>query len=680
MGSRGDERAVTVQVGAVILLAFVVIAIATYQAQVVPQQNSQVEYNHNQQVHQRMQELRDVIQTVPATGGGGSVAVPLGTTYPARSIFVNPAPPGGTLSTVGTTNETIAFAVGNASATDTEAADYWNGTTQSFTTGALVYQPRYNAYQNAPLTIYENSVVYNRFDTANVTLAGQNIFDGKRITLVAMNGSLRESSGTASVTLRPVSASTQSLSVTNRSGPVTVTIPSTLTASEWRTLLQESGQYDAGGDPDAYVTAVSLNRTVPSPEFGQPVYFVDFVLEPDVTYTLRLAKVGVGTGVSSRENGAYLAPVGSTTRQTPTGGSETLTVQVRDRYNNPESGVTVNATVVSGGGSVSPAQTESDDAGTATVTYDAPSSAGTATVRMNVSTSPRSWELVNFTVQVQATGGGGGGGGNGAYEVEWQDPSAQTGVSCPSGPNGTCSVDGAQTTSVSLTMGTSPTADGASVSYAVNNTTVGTISPQSGTTDNTGEDTTTLSLSENRTVVVYATSGAGGDSITLDVSDLPGGGGGPGDTTPPTLDSASVSANQANGNSRTDTVTFDYQTSDNIGVQNVTLTGVKTSDSTVLFDDTTTVTDATGRSYSFSRIDTRNTDIDITIVVNDTSGNSQTCTGTLTSDGQTITKSSDMTCSTSPNVQALPSVARATTGTDGPHSFVPGQRTRVVRD
>ncbi|WP_435359264.1 hypothetical protein [Haloarchaeobius sp. DFWS5] len=538
MGIRGDERAVTVQIGAVILLAFVVIAITTYQTQVVPAQNEEVEFNHNQQVQQRMQDLRDVLVSVPATGSGGAVSVPLGTTYPARSIFVNPPPPGGTLSTVGTTNDSVAFAIGNATATDAEVGNYWNGSTHAFSTGALVFTPNYHAYENPPTTVYENSLLYNRFDSANLTLTGQTVVDGKRLTLVAVNGSLREGSGTASVTVRPVSASTAGIAVRNTSGErLTVTIPSTLSASEWQTLLSESGQYDGTGSSsnEAYVHAVRANGSTTVPGTSQRLHFVDIVMEADETYSLRLAKVGVGSGVTTREDGAYLAPVDSTSRQAPTGGSETLTVQVRDRFNNPQSGVTVNASVVSGGGSVaSPTQVETGDDGRATFTYQAPASAGTAEVRMNISGGAKSWELVNFSVSVQATGGGGGG-GNGAYQVQWQDPSGQSGVDCPSGPDATCTITGG-TTTVDLVMNTNPTADGASVTYAVNNSMVSSLSRTSGTTNGTGENATTLSLAENGTVVVYTTSGAGGDNIRFEVSGLPGGGGGGGGSSADAVD------------------------------------------------------------------------------------------------------------------------------------------------
>jgi hypothetical protein len=71
-----------------------------------------------------------------------------------------------------------------------------------------------------------------------------------------------------------------------------------------------------------------------------------------------------------------------------------------------------------------------------------------------------------------------------------------------------------------LTMETNPTADGVDVSYGVSNQTVGTIGPQSGTTDSAGTDSTTLSVTENGTVNAYVNSGSSGDRIEFTVKNI----------------------------------------------------------------------------------------------------------------------------------------------------------------
>jgi hypothetical protein len=74
-----------------------------------------------------------------------------------------------------------------------------------------------------------------------------------------------------------------------------------------------------------------------------------------------------------------------------------------------------------------------------------------------------------------------------------------------------------------MVMFTDPVADGASVTYSVSNTTVGSLSPTSGTTNSTGENRTTLTVTENGTVTTYVTSGADGDRVTFIVNGIPSG-------------------------------------------------------------------------------------------------------------------------------------------------------------
>jgi hypothetical protein len=71
-----------------------------------------------------------------------------------------------------------------------------------------------------------------------------------------------------------------------------------------------------------------------------------------------------------------------------------------------------------------------------------------------------------------------------------------------------------------MVMFTDPVADGASVTYSVSNTTVGSFSSNSGTTNSTGENRTTLTVTENGSVTTYVTSGAGGDRVEFDVQGI----------------------------------------------------------------------------------------------------------------------------------------------------------------
>lgn len=108
---RDDERAQTVQVGAILLLGTLVVALSVYQVTSVPGQNAETEFTHNQRVHEQLQEVRAAILETAAEGTGRSATVALGAQYRDRIVAVNPGPPSGALRTVGVGDIAIANAV-----------------------------------------------------------------------------------------------------------------------------------------------------------------------------------------------------------------------------------------------------------------------------------------------------------------------------------------------------------------------------------------------------------------------------------------------------------------------------------------------------------------------------------------------------------------------------------------
>jgi hypothetical protein len=518
---RGDDRGASVQIGAVLLFAILILAVSLWQAQVVPQQNASVEYTHNQRVVDDMKDVRSVMVSAPGERTLRSVSVDMAPAYPPRSVFVNPGPPSGTLRTVGTSNASLNVTVTNAKANDEETADFWNGSPNRYNTGGVVYEPGYNVYTSAPDTVYENTVLYNvQDDGTAVNVSGQDVVDGRTITLVVLQGNLsRTTSAAYSVDFEALSTSDTVVTVTNETGGnITVSFASRRGEGWWTAALRDSEEF---ADQQGNVTDV---RAAP---LGDGFYNVTIELEGNETYELRMAKVGVGSG-ADEPGTAYAVDVSGDGTTVQQGNTQQLVVEVRDAYNNPVSGVTVaNNTTGSDlqGGSLDAQRRTTDGDGRVTFEYTAPSSGtGTANVTFNISddATVAGRELVNFSVTVAGSGGGGGGGG--AYKTTWADPSGQSGVTCPSGPDGVCTVDATQTPDVTLIMQTSPVADGASVDYAVNDTSIATISPKTGETNATGENKTTLTTLNDGFVKVYTTSGADGDTIELKlintVSDL----------------------------------------------------------------------------------------------------------------------------------------------------------------
>jgi hypothetical protein len=299
---REDRRGVTVQIGAILLFGILVLSLATYQAVAVPTQNERVEFNHNQVVQQDMLELRSTFDAVTGPGEPRSVPVDLGTTYPARVLFVNPPPPGGALRTTPARTTTLA----NVEATNPETRDFLNGS-YAADSRTVVYAPSYREYDAAPTTALEGPVAVNRGDNRSVAISGQRLVEGRTVSLVVVRGNLSRA-GTRPLTVDPARVSeTRRTTVRNASsGPLTVTVPTTLSATQWSRLLADESTVDGVAPAAGDAVTVSLD-----PDDGP--------------YTLRVGVVDVGSG----------APAPAPRYLTTVPDDDGVTVEVRDRFNNP---------------------------------------------------------------------------------------------------------------------------------------------------------------------------------------------------------------------------------------------------------------------------------------------------------------------------------------------------------
>jgi hypothetical protein len=412
MGFRGDDRGVTVQVGAVLLFGILIISLSMYQTTVVPDENAQVEYQHNQRVQEDMQSFRSAVTRADGSGSTQSVAVRLGTQFPERSLFVNPPAPSGTLRTT----DAADIRIQNAKALDDETADYWSGIADPsdsdagvFDTNRIRYEPNYRVYQNAPTTVYENGVLYNEFgDTNRVLQSGQSIVDGRRISLVAVDGDLSQSqTGALAVDVRPVSVSERTVTVEGDGGPLVVAIASELDEETWENQLLDS-EYDedgpdSGSDDGRYVVDVTKDGNL-----------VKLTLESGYEYDLNLAKVGVGTGVADT-TATYLTGVSGDGETVAEGSTQQVVVEVRDEFNNPVSGQQVEGEVTSGVGSVDDSPATTDEDGRAVFTYSAPPNVGGAQpATVTAKFGEDAEQQVEFDLSVADSDGSGGDGGGGA--------------------------------------------------------------------------------------------------------------------------------------------------------------------------------------------------------------------------------------------------------------------------
>jgi len=352
-----DNRAVTVQIGAVLMLGLLVLLLTINQAAIVPAQNQNVEFAHNDRVQSDLLDVRNGLIRAATSGNTQPNAVELGTSFPSRLVAINPAPASGSLAPSSVSgNATISGAV----PVDRNARAYWTNESHrmEYETMGFRYQPSYREYDTAPATIYENTVLYNEFaDGQNRTLTGQSVIDGRTISLIALKDvPTRSSSSNVGMDLRAISPSStqvRTIAVTPGEEPVTITLPTQLDDETWDELLADEPYVDDVNVADGEVT-ISLAETRNGDE---------------VTYNLRTSAVTASRSVE-RPEPAYVTVVDGANRSVPEDTTNTLTAEVRDRYNNPVSGAAVNATFNDSVQSLSASQLRSTEQGFAPFSFE----------------------------------------------------------------------------------------------------------------------------------------------------------------------------------------------------------------------------------------------------------------------------------------------------------------------
>lgn len=376
------SRGQAMQMGAIILFAFLVLAASAFQAFAVPGQNSEVEFDAYQEASANMIELDGALLRA-GSGVSSSTTVRSGARYPSRMLFANPGPPSGSIRT--TPAAPVVFS--NVNATAPDANDYWGQGNESFETRSVVFQPGYNLI-DVPAVVATGEFAYRRPETGAFPVTGQTLVRGNHIRLVTLTGNVDTAGYATSVTATPVSAATRTVQVTNASGgPLVLTVPTDLSAETWEQKIL------AAQIADGNVTAVTPN--------GSDA--VDIELEPGA-YEMELARVQVSQSTPGDDvpaTAAHYVVRAAANHSIALGHTTQLTAEVRDRFNNPKSGVAVTFTTPDG----RTRTVTSDEEGRVTFPY-APSSSGTKTVEASFNGSEAPLNETAFTVQVASAGEG----------------------------------------------------------------------------------------------------------------------------------------------------------------------------------------------------------------------------------------------------------------------------------
>lgn len=229
----GDTRAVAPVIGFILTVGMLILLLAMYQAQVVPQQNAETEFEHHEDIQNELRSLHSAISAVSEDEQPRFHSIRLGTTYQGRTLGVNPAPPAGTIRTeqhnISITNESGA------------------GSTTEIPTQFIEYQPGYNEL-SVGSTWYEHSVLYlderERGNSLSV-LEDQALVEDGNVTIVALQNEFQETrTGRVTFELYPASGTNES-ALPEPNGTYIVKIPTRLNESDyWGDALAGEDVYD----------------------------------------------------------------------------------------------------------------------------------------------------------------------------------------------------------------------------------------------------------------------------------------------------------------------------------------------------------------------------------------------------------------------------------------------------
>lgn len=423
MDFRGDDRAQALQVGAILLFGFLILSLSLYQASIVPDQNRGVEFNAYQEAASDLTELRNDVITAASKDTTTGTNVKTGAKYPSRSVFVNPGPPNGRLRTTAARNVSIEnLTTVNGEATNTRLFVENGVSGRNYSTRDVRFTPNYHNLDAQPMVV-TGQQVYRYTGTADgrfIPLSGQSLLQGDRLNLLFITGDLSAGGSTATVMTEPVSASTRTVTVTGDGSDIVLTLgtPTGVSAETW---VNKTGE--------------SLNASNPrvldvEPDGDQ----VRITLDGSRTYRLSLAKVEVraenDVDNASDPKPAYVLSKTANGTTVTVGERIELRVEVRDAYNNPLSGTTVEFTYPDG----STETVTTDSEGVARISYK-PGDSGTKkfTAEITDPTVANAEPTTTFSVEALNSGGNSGSSVGTGGEETWSSDNTERTIATAGG-------------------------------------------------------------------------------------------------------------------------------------------------------------------------------------------------------------------------------------------------------
>ncbi|WP_074794456.1 hypothetical protein [Haloferax larsenii] len=388
---RTDDRAASAVLGTMFAFALVVSVVAMVQVSAVPAWNQQTEFEHLTEAESDFAAFDESVSKA-VDNRQTRATIDAGVDYPTRALFLSPAAGSGNLRTTAPATARIDGAVATG-----EAGTYWDGSEHTFDTQQFVYRPDYRYLQSEPALVHEGTTQYTAYAGSEVG-ATQSLIDGTKISLVFLEGNIDTSAGEAQTfSVVPLSSGTDYITVSDTGTPITISVPTRLSESTWRSML--------ASEPN--VQSITYTN-------GTDYNTLTVELAPGKTYDLQLSRVGIDTPGATQEP-AYIVDVEGDDAVVPPGATHRAVVEVRDAQNNPVPNAVVKAstglTAESGRvaardtGTIS---TVTDSDGRATFVYTATSSIdGVTADQFDViveNSSGAEVDRVTFDVQLQQGG------------------------------------------------------------------------------------------------------------------------------------------------------------------------------------------------------------------------------------------------------------------------------------
>lgn len=239
-----DDRAVSEVLGAILLFGIVVLAIGGYQSFVVPQQNAEIEHEHDEQVNDEFPAIQEAISNAAASGRQRTASVTLGTDYPVRTLAVGWPSVSGNLKTgepgpvAVTDDQGQAIEVG-----DEDEAFLTDTCGLAPETRSIRYRANYYELENTGTYVYEHGVTYRHFaqgDGGVLRRGEPELVDGDTIRLYPIqNGEFdRTTSSSERLRFQPGRTGSRMLGVQS-DGEVVLELPTKLSEDRWRELLSD---------------------------------------------------------------------------------------------------------------------------------------------------------------------------------------------------------------------------------------------------------------------------------------------------------------------------------------------------------------------------------------------------------------------------------------------------------